>query len=81
MLKSVGDEEDLEFVNTYGALQNDLVDKEVLIEELEALNETLIVKGREMNDELQEARKELIHVSVFLVIYVFSPYKIHNFQL
>ena len=65
MLKSVGDEEDSEFVNKYGALQNDLVEKEVLIEELEALNQTLIVKGCKMNDELQEARKELIHVSVF----------------
>lgn len=53
----------------------------MLIAEFEALNQTLIVKGREMNDELQEARKELIHVSAFLVIYVFSSYKIHNFQL
>lgn len=30
------------------------------IEDLEALNQTLIVKEKESNDELQEARKELI---------------------
>lgn len=37
----------------------------MLIEELEALNQILTVKEREMNNELQEARKTLISVSYF----------------
>ncbi|KAK9126961.1 hypothetical protein Scep_015807 [Stephania cephalantha] len=38
-----------------------LDEKESELEDLEALNQTLIVKERKSNDELQEARKELIN--------------------
>ncbi|KAF5727380.1 XH/XS domain-containing family protein [Tripterygium wilfordii] len=43
------------------ALEEDLVEKEETYEGLEELNQTLIVKERNTNDELQEARKELIN--------------------
>ena len=38
-----------------------LREKEESLEDLEALNQTLIVKERKSNDELQEARRELIN--------------------
>jgi len=68
VLESVEDdeeEEDSEFVNKLDTLQKDLTEKKLLLEELETLNQTLIVKERKMNDELQEARKALINVSDF----------------
>ena len=40
----------------------DLREKEGDLEDLEALNQTLIVKERKSNDKLQETRKELINV-------------------
>jgi len=72
VLESVEDdeeEEDSEFVNKLDTLQNNLRDKELLIEELETLIQTLTVKERKMNDELQEARKALINVSDFFFIF------------
>jgi len=42
-----------------------LREKEGELNDLEALNQTLIVRERKSNDELQDARKELINVSSF----------------
>lgn len=44
----------------------ELEEKEGEMGDLEALNQTLIVKERKSNDELQDARKELIVVFLFL---------------
>ena len=46
------------------SLQKDLREKEESLEELDAHNQCLIYAERLKNDELQEARKELISVSL-----------------
>ena len=63
--KHMGDDGDVEVLEKVDALLKQLREKEGELEDLEALNQTLIVKERKSNDELQEARKELINVSVF----------------
>jgi len=52
---------DLEARRKMEAIEQDLKHKEEDLEELEALNQMLIVKERQSNAELQEARKELIN--------------------
>ncbi|KAI3801508.1 hypothetical protein L1987_29615 [Smallanthus sonchifolius] len=51
---------DVEAKNKMESIQNDLKEKEEELEGLEELNQALIVKERKSNDELVEARKELI---------------------
>ncbi|KAG4941301.1 hypothetical protein AAZX31_16G119700 [Glycine max] len=60
VLKHMEDDEDAEVLKKVDTLQKDLRDKEQSLEELDALNQALIVKERESNDELQEARKALV---------------------
>lgn len=48
----------------------ELEEKEGEMGDLEALNQTLIVKERKSNDELQDARKELIVVFFSLIFYL-----------
>uniref|UniRef100_K7MH50 Protein INVOLVED IN DE NOVO 2 n=2 Tax=Glycine max TaxID=3847 RepID=K7MH50_SOYBN len=62
VLKHMEDDEDAEVLKKVDTLQKDLRDKEQSLEELDALNQALIVKERESNDELQEARKALVDV-------------------
>lgn len=57
-------EGDLEAKKEMESIQNDLKEKEEELEGLEELNQALIVKERMSNDELVEARKELISVSM-----------------
>jgi len=64
------DDEDAEILNKVDTLQKDLRDKEQSLQDLDALNQTLIIKERESNDELQEARQALVDVSVFLQIFI-----------
>ena len=64
------DDEDAEILNKVDTLQKDLRDKEQSLQDLDALNQTLIIKERESNDELQEARQALVDVSVFFQICV-----------
>ncbi|KAJ1396778.1 putative domain XH [Sesbania bispinosa] len=50
-----------DFQKMVGALHMDIREKEQSLQDLDALNQTLIIKERELNDELQEARRELIN--------------------
>ncbi|KAL6979173.1 hypothetical protein U1Q18_020839 [Sarracenia purpurea var. burkii] len=56
----LGDEGDVGLKNMMDAFIQQLEEKEQNLEDLERLNQTLIVKERKSNDEIQEARKELI---------------------
>ncbi|KAK7305732.1 hypothetical protein VNO77_43642 [Canavalia gladiata] len=60
VLKHIEDDEDAEVLKKVDGLQKDLRDKEQSLQDLDALNQTLIIKERKSNDELQEARKELV---------------------
>ncbi|KAK3005123.1 hypothetical protein RJ639_017847 [Escallonia herrerae] len=61
VMKHMGDDGDLEILKKVDDIHKTLRDKEGELEDLEALNQTLIVKERKSNDELQEARKELVN--------------------
>lgn len=61
VIKHMGDEGDLEVLKKVEEMQSKLRDKEGDLDDLEELNQTLIVKERMSNDELQEARKELVN--------------------
>ncbi|GJY92765.1 putative domain XH, zinc finger-XS domain protein [Tanacetum coccineum] len=53
-------DEDLEAKKQWDLVQANLKEKEEELEDLEALNQALIAKERKSNDELVDARKELI---------------------
>ena len=59
--------EDSEMKTKMEKIQKELEEKEEELDGLEDLNQTLIVQERKCNDELQDARKELIKVSLFLL--------------
>ncbi|KAK7859290.1 protein involved in de novo 2 [Quercus suber] len=61
VMKHMGDDGDVEILEKVDTILKQLRDKEGELEDLEALNQTLIVKERKSNDELQEARKELVN--------------------
>lgn len=54
-------EENMEVQEKMNAIMKEIKDKEKEMGTMEALNQTLIVQERKSNDELQEARKELIN--------------------
>ncbi|KAK0593004.1 hypothetical protein LWI29_028932 [Acer saccharum] len=56
-----GDGDDAEVLEKMDTILKDLREKEGELEDLDALNQTLVVKERKSNDELQEARKELVN--------------------
>lgn len=64
-------EEDIVAKKKMESIQKELKEKEEELEDLEALNQALIIKERLTNDELVEARKELISVSSFLSCYFY----------
>jgi len=66
VLKHMEDDEDVEILKKVDNLQKDLRDKQQSLQDIDALNQALIVKERESNDELQEARQALVDVSVLL---------------
>ena len=53
---------DKEFKEKMDEIEETLKEKEEDLEDVEALHQALVVKERKCNDELQEARKELINV-------------------
>lgn len=65
VIKHMGDDTDTETKKRMDVIRADLQEKEEELEDLDALNQTLMVKERKTNDELQDARKELINVSSF----------------
>lgn len=61
VMKHMGDDGDLEVLKKVEDILKDLKEKEEELDDLETLNQTLIVRERKSNDELQEARKELVN--------------------
>lgn len=55
-------EENVEVQEKMDAIITEIKEKEEEMDAVEALNQSLIVRERKSNDELQEARKELINV-------------------
>ncbi|OIW16946.1 hypothetical protein TanjilG_08336 [Lupinus angustifolius] len=60
VMKHLGDEDDAAVQNKMKEMNDELLDKQDNLENMELMNNTLITKERESNDELQKARKELI---------------------
>nr|CAD1826795.1 unnamed protein product [Ananas comosus var. bracteatus] len=60
VMKHMGGEEDSAVKKKIDEMSEQLKDKIEEMEDMEALNQTLVIKERKSNDELQEARKELI---------------------
>ncbi|RYR65432.1 hypothetical protein Ahy_A03g011363 isoform B [Arachis hypogaea] len=60
VLKHMEDDDDAEVLKKVDDLHMDLREKEQSLQDIDALNQTLIVKERKSNEELQEARKELV---------------------
>ncbi|MED6167609.1 hypothetical protein PIB30_004420 [Stylosanthes scabra] len=60
VMKHMEDDGDSEVLNVMDVLYNELREKEQSLREIGTLNQTLIVKERKSNDELQDARKVLI---------------------
>ncbi|KAJ6727038.1 XS DOMAIN-CONTAINING PROTEIN-RELATED [Salix purpurea] len=61
VMKHMEDDGDVEVLRKMDAIIKKLIEKEGELNDLDALNQTLIVRERKSNDELQEARKELIN--------------------
>lgn len=62
IIKHIEEEGDQEVLENIDTLLKNLREKEEKYEDLVSLNQTLIVKERKSNDELQEALKELVNV-------------------
>lgn len=62
VMKHIGDV-DLEVLKEVEEIHKNLRDKEEELEHIQSLNQTLVVQERKRNDELQDARKELIEVT------------------
>lgn len=65
IIRHMGEEGDTEAEKKKILIEQELREKEEELENLGSLNQTLIIKERKCNDEVQEARKELIQVSYF----------------
>ncbi|KAF5799976.1 putative XS domain-containing protein [Helianthus annuus] len=59
VMKHMGDD-DLEVMKKVEDIHKNLREKEEELDDLESLNQTLVVQERKSNDELQDARKELV---------------------
>ncbi|CAJ2656506.1 unnamed protein product [Trifolium pratense] len=60
VMKHLGDQDDAAIKKKMEEMNAELTDKIESLEDMESMNQTLIVKERQSNDELQAARKELI---------------------
>ncbi|XP_057474899.1 protein INVOLVED IN DE NOVO 2-like [Actinidia eriantha] len=61
VMKHMSEDGDMEVKRKMESIEEDLKDKQEDLEQMEELNQALVVKHRQVNDELQEARKELIN--------------------
>ncbi|XP_071734516.1 protein INVOLVED IN DE NOVO 2-like [Rutidosis leptorrhynchoides] len=59
VMKHIGDD-DKEVLKKVEEIHKNLREREEELEDLESLNQTLVVQERKSNDELQDARKELV---------------------
>lgn len=64
VMKHLGDDNDGAVQEKMKEMNDELEQKVEDLGDVESLNQTLIVKERQSNDELQEARKELIQVFI-----------------
>lgn len=64
IMKHMGEDEDLDVKKKMDTVREELKEKEEELDGLELLNQALIIKERKTNDELQDARKELINASI-----------------
>ena len=71
VMKHLGDEDDAAVQKKMKEMNEELEEKVGEMEDLVSLNHTLIVKERQSNDELQDARKELIAVCFSLPFVLF----------
>lgn len=62
VMKHMEDDEDVDLKQKMNEIEESLKEKEKQMEVNEKLNQALIVQERKTNDELQDARKELIKV-------------------
>ncbi|XP_034689176.1 factor of DNA methylation 4-like [Vitis riparia] len=60
VMKHMGENRDMDMKIKMDEIQEKLKEKEEELDDLEAQNQALVVKERKSNDELQEARKEII---------------------
>lgn len=67
IMRAYGEGGDVEANKRIESLEESLKDKDETIEHLECLTQALLIKERQSNDELQNARKEFINVSLFIV--------------
>lgn len=78
VMRHIRYEGDEEVLNKVELLLKALREKESELGDLETINQTLVVQERQKNDELQDARKELVNVSCLTwFTYMgtnFSPY-------
>lgn len=72
VMKHMADEEDMEEKKKLEVIEEELRDKEEELEGLETLNSNLIVKELRANQEIQEARKQLIAVSFWFCLIVMN---------
>lgn len=72
VMEHMEDEDEKEVFTKMDGLIKDLRDREEQLADLEALRQTLTVKERRSNDELQDARKELIDVCLLPFLLRFS---------
>lgn len=63
VMKHMPGKEDSEAKSKIHELSEELKDKYAEMESIESLNQALVIKERQSNDELQHARKVLIEVS------------------
>lgn len=64
VMRLMNEEGDVEAKKKLQSVQEEIKESEEELDSLETLNQALIIKERLTNDEVQEARKELIHVSI-----------------
>lgn len=64
MKKHMGSDGNAEILKDVDSIYKDLTEKEEELSDLDKFNQTLILRERRTNDELQEARKELVNVRI-----------------